>query len=291
MPSKEPEAPTTETDIPIEQATEEAYTPVDNNITAENPEETQDRTSDIYNKIIREGEEDRTIEPPSTTPQINLTTTPDETAPYTELNQTPPDITQYTGGLTAPKIQKDLIFEQLNQHAATVGGTPIYNQTDNTSLNEIYRTTMDKREIDTEHLDRTEITLQDTINYIIKLNEENPTEIYALKVAEEMYKDGTITELDKETLRTLNAYLDVLTEAELLEEEGFNKIYDDGTTEIMEHTYSLKPKEHNILESAYKEALKSGIDDMPTSQANELFIDFIKNKTDEIRRNTQIAYI
>ncbi len=321
MPSKEPQAQPTETDITIEPATEEAYTPIDtdNNNTAENSDntintpETYASPDTIYNIIT--GKEEENIEPTATT-QINLTTTPNETAAYTETDQTPPDIPKYTGTFTAPDTQKALIIDQIYPHAATVGGTSSYNLLDKiNSLDKIYKTTMDNHEIYTEHLDRTEVTLLDTINYIIKLNEEEPTEIYTLKLAEEMYNDGTITKIDKETIRTLNAYLNILKEAELLEAEGgFNNVYNDITTETIKKTglfdteefqkdynnntleindkiYTLNPVKHDLLKSAYKEALKSGIDDIPTSQANVLLIDCLEKKTDEFKRNTQIAYI
>ena len=189
MPEKETQLQTTETDITIETATADQYPPTDtaNSITAENPvytintPETQhDTPLDIYNTITEKDEEEGNIKPPTSIPQINLTTPPNKTSAYTEPYQ-PPNLTQYTGTLTTADTQKDLlsliIDQQRNPITATVGGPAPHNP-----LDEIYKSIMDTHKIDAEYLEKAEVSLLDTIEYL--LNMDKDTEIYALRLTE-----------------------------------------------------------------------------------------------------------
>ncbi len=286
MPTKEYQPQEIEPDITIEPETLEVYTPEDtsNSTTTENPDnnvytsETQpdDTASEIYDTITGDKNESN-IEPQSTIPQINLTTTP---LTETEEEVPPPDISQYTGTFTGPNKQEELLIDQqIHPRIATVGGTPLYASLDK------------KREIDTEYSDNTKVSLKDTIKYILTHDIEDLTKIYAPKLAKEMYNTSSEDKEIKEITNAINTYLDILEKAGILERDDATTYHDNNTTEINDQTYTLKPESHELLESAYKEALKSGIDDIPTSQANELFIDCLENKKDEIRRNTQIAYI
>lgn len=287
---------TSETDITIEPATEEAHnqTDIDNIITAENPDniiytpETQphDTPSNIYNRIIgKDEEEEGNIEPPTTIPQINLTTSPNETATDTETYQTP-QLPQYTGIATTPNMQANLFFDtsRYPQIATAGAGTP------HNSLSEIYKSIMNTRKIDTEYLDKAEASLLDTIEYLINIDKED-TEIYALKLIEEIYKDTISSESEyEETTKTINAYLDFLKDAGVLEAGEFKKVYDNGTTELMEHTYTIKPEMLNILNTTYKNAQEKGLSELGAAESNELLIDYLENNLNEIKPDWLSAY-
>ncbi|RLG14862.1 MAG: hypothetical protein DRN71_02555 [Candidatus Nanohalarchaeota archaeon] len=290
MPSEELQAQRIET-----ATSEQAYNPtdIDNSSTAENPDNTiytpktqpDDTSSNIYNTIIKKEETEWNIEPPITTPQINLTTSPDKTVADTETYPTPQP--QYTGTLTTPKTQESLlvIYQQRNPQIATVGGPAPHN-----SLDEIYKSLMNAHEIDTEYLEKAEVSLLDTIEYLINTDEKD-TEIYALKLTEEIYKDTISSEPEyEETTRTINAYLDFLKDAGVLEAGEFKKVYDDGKTELMEHTYTINQNMLNILNTTYKSAQEKGLSELGATESNELFIDYLENNLNEINRDWLTAH-
>ena len=270
----EDQAQTTETDTTLESATEEAHTAIS---TAENPENTiytletqpDDTPSNIYNTLTG-NENEGNIEPPSTAPQITVTTTPNETAPYTGTNQTPPDISQYPT-FTTPGTQEALITEQLYPHAATVGSTRIYDPSDNNSLDETYKSIMNKHK-------NPEISLREFIELLYEITEdtkEEPSYITPAEIAIKKYKKEHDTVINRyntdfeqlleectEYSNEAQAYIDFFKDIGLIEETGkFTKVIDEKYLELMQNIYAIPADSEEYLNILNEHIQETGIED------------------------------
>ncbi len=141
----------------------------------------------------------------------------------------------------------------------------------------------------TEDLHDRQVSLLDIINYLGNLDED-AKEIYALKLAEEIYKDKSLPDKEEEKITEIYTYLNLLEELGLIKPKEFRKVYEDKTKEIMMHTYQIEPEMQELLKDTYKDARSTGTDELSAPEANEVLIHYLEKNMDEFTRETWKAY-